>query len=41
MCFSVMIGVKTLIDLEIRPIDRKNILKELETKDYSEGPIEE
>lgn len=31
----------TLTQLEIRPIDRKKILEDLETKDYSEGPLEE
>ena len=32
---------QTLIDLELRPIERKAILEALETKDYSEGPLEE
>lgn len=32
---------QTLIDLELRPIERKAILEALETKDYSEGPMEE
>ena len=32
---------QTLVDLELRPIERKAILETLETKDYSEGPIEE
>lgn len=30
-----------LVDLEIRPIDRKTILEALEYKDYSEGPLPE
>jgi len=34
-------NAQTLIDLELRPIERKTILEELETIDYSEGPIEE
>ena len=34
-------NAQTLIDLELRPIERKNILERLETKNYSEGPIEE
>ncbi len=29
------------MELELRPVDRKAILVELETKDYSEGPLEE
>lgn len=32
---------QALIDLELRPVERKNILEVLETKDYSEGPLEE
>ncbi len=32
---------QTLIDLELRPIERRAILEALETKDYSEGPLEE
>ena len=32
---------QTLIDLELRPIDRKNTLETLEIIDYSEGPIKE
>ena len=34
-------NAQTLIDLEIRPIERKAILMALEAKDYSEGPLEE
>jgi hypothetical protein len=34
-------NTQALVDLELRPIDRKAILEELETKDYSEGPLEE
>lgn len=34
-------NAQALVDLEIRPIERKAILETLETKDYSEGPLEE
>ena len=34
-------NTQALVDLEFRPIDRKRILKKLETKDYNQGPIEE
>jgi len=34
-------NAQTLIDLELRPIERKAILETLEKKDYSEGPLEE
>ncbi|MGL5892644.1 MAG: toxin [Bacteroidia bacterium] len=34
-------NTQTLIDLEIRPIERKNILEMLAPKDYSEGPLSE
>lgn len=34
-------NTQTLAELELRPIERKNILEKLETKDYSEGPLEE
>lgn len=34
-------NAQALIDLELRPIDRKSILEALETKNYSEGPLEE
>jgi hypothetical protein len=30
-----------MIDLELRPINRKSILEALQTKDYSEGPLVE
>ena len=32
---------QALVDLEIRPIERKTILESLEVKDYSEGPLAE
>jgi hypothetical protein len=34
-------NAQTLAELEIRPIVRKEILNSIETKDYSEGPLEE
>ncbi|MEX2568778.1 MAG: hypothetical protein WD431_22745 [Cyclobacteriaceae bacterium] len=34
-------NAQALIDLELRPIERKVILETLETKDYSEGPVAE
>lgn len=34
-------NAQTLIDLELRPADRKAVLEKLETKDYSEGPLED
>jgi hypothetical protein len=34
-------NMQALVDLELRPIDRKNVLKSLDTKDFSQGPIEE
>jgi len=34
-------NARTLIDLELRPIERKAILETLEIKDYSEGPLAE
>lgn len=34
-------NAKALVDLELRPIERKTILEALETKDYSEGPLKE
>lgn len=34
-------NAQALIDLELRPIERKNILEILETKDYCEGPLAE
>jgi len=32
---------QALVDLELRPIERKTILEALESKDYSQGPLEE
>lgn len=34
-------NAQALVELELRPIERKAILDTLETKDYSEGPLEE
>ncbi len=34
-------NTQALVDLELRPIDRKAILEALETKDFSEGPLKE
>lgn len=34
-------NAQALVDLELRPIERKSILEALETKDYCEGPLEE
>jgi len=34
-------NTQALVDLELRPIDRKAVLETLETKDYSEGSVEE
>ena len=34
-------NAQALVDLELRPIERKTILETLKTKDYSEGPIKE
>jgi hypothetical protein len=34
-------NTQALVDLELRPIERKAILEELQTRDYSEGPLEE
>ncbi|AYD47931.1 toxin [Arachidicoccus soli] len=34
-------NAQALIDLELRPIERKTIIEMLEVKDYSQGPIEE
>lgn len=34
-------NAQALVDLELRPIERKAILEALECKDYSEGPLEE
>jgi len=32
---------QALVDLELRSIERKTILEALESKDYSQGPLEE
>ena len=34
-------NAQVLIELELRPIERKNILETLELSDYSEGPLTE
>jgi hypothetical protein len=34
-------NLQALIDLELRPIERKAILEKLEVKDYSAGPVTE
>lgn len=34
-------NTQALIELELRPIERKTILEALETVDYSEGPLKE
>lgn len=34
-------NAQALVDLELRPIERKAILEALEIKDYSEGPLKE
>ena len=34
-------NTQALVDLEIRPIERKAILNAIETRDYSESPLEE
>jgi len=34
-------NAQALVDLELRPIERKAILEALEAKDYSEGPLAE
>lgn len=34
-------NAQALVDLELRPIERKTILEALESKDYSEGPHKE
>ncbi len=34
-------NAQALVDLELRPIDRRTILEQLEIKDYCEGPLEE
>lgn len=34
-------NLKTLVELELRPVDRKAVLERLEVEDYAEGPLEE
>ncbi len=34
-------NAQAMVELELRPIDRKAIIEALETKDYSEGPLPE
>lgn len=34
-------NAQALIELELRPVERKVILETLESREYSEGPIEE
>ena len=34
-------NAQALVDIELRPIERKAILEAIETKDYSEGPLKE
>lgn len=34
-------NIQTIADLDIRPIERKEILEKLKPTDYSEGPLEE
>ncbi len=34
-------NAQALVDLELRPMERKTILESLEAKDYSQGPLEE
>lgn len=34
-------NAQALVDLELRPVERKTILEALETIDYCEGPLEE
>lgn len=34
-------NTQTLIELELRPVERKAVLETLETKDYSAGPLPE
>ena len=34
-------NAQALVDLELRPIERKAILEALKTKDYCEGPVAE
>lgn len=34
-------NTQALVELELRPVERKDILNALDAKDYSEGPLEE
>ncbi len=34
-------NAQTLLDLEIRPVDRQKIIEDIEAEDYSEGPIDD
>ncbi len=34
-------NIQTLVDLELRPVDRRSILESLEVRDYSQGPLPE
>lgn len=34
-------NAQALIELELRPLERKTIIESLQTKDYSEGPLAE
>ncbi len=34
-------NAQTLLDLELRPKERQTIIENLETEDYSEGPLED
>jgi len=34
-------NAQALVELEIRPVERKAILEALDSKDYSEGPLKE
>lgn len=34
-------NAQALVDLELRPVERKSILEKLEIRDYSEGPLAE
>ena len=34
-------NAQTLLDLELRPVDRKKILLQLQVEDYCDGPIED
>jgi hypothetical protein len=34
-------NAQALVELELRPVERKAILEALETRDYCEGPLEE